>query len=169
VAWSLPTGQNYYGRFYLAGYSIQGKVWKAGTAEPAWGSAGCSSAPIAWCRVSYTDSSPRPLGGNHYSQLDGQATSMYHRHSTMIVRRRVALEPTLTLGAEASGARADVLTPLAGPFRSLTVACFDAMGASIACSPATSVKAVQVTLVVMDASGTVPDLTLTGEALRERP
>jgi len=32
-----------------------------------------------------------------------------------------------------------------------------------------SVKAVQVTLVVMDASGSVPDLTLTGEALRERP
>jgi len=169
AAGTLPTGQNYYGRFYLVGYSIQGKVWKVGTAEPAWGSAGCSSAPIVWCRFSYTDSFPRPLNGNHYSQVDAQATSMDHRHRTMIIRPRVALEPTLTLGAEASGARADALTPLAGPFRSLTVACFDATGASTSCSPATAVKAVQVTLVVMDSSGSVPDLTLTGEALREAP
>jgi hypothetical protein len=150
----VTAGQSYYGRFYLVGSTIQGKYWLVGAPEPPW-------------QLTVVDSSVS--GGNHYGQVDGSSTSMDHRHNTMIIRPRVALEPTLALGAEASGARTDALTPLAGPFRSLTLTCFDATGASISCSPATPVRAVQVTLVVMDASGSVPDLTLIGEALRERP
>jgi len=163
---AVTAGQSYYGRFYLVGSSIQGKIWLTSAPEPLWG---CSLPQMC---VSATDSTV--ASGNHYGQVDGTNVSMDHRHRTMIIRPRVASEPTLTLGAEASGARADALTPLAGPFRSLTVACFNAAGASISCSsgspPSTAaVKAVQVTLVVMDSSGSVPDLTLTGEALRRSP
>jgi len=151
---SVTTGTSYYGRFYLVGTTIQAKMWAAGSAEPAW-------------QVTATNS--LASSGTLYSQVDSSTPAMDHRHRTMIIRPRVATEPALTLGVEASGARTDALTPLAGPFRSLTVACFDATGASLSCSPATSVKAVQVTLVVMDSAGSVPDLTLTGEALREHP
>jgi hypothetical protein len=154
-AGALTPGASYYGRFYLVGSSIQGKVWQVGTVEPA-----------AWqATVTNTNVS----GGNHYSLVDSQAPSMDHRHRTMIVRPRVALEPVLTLGLEASGARSDPLAPLAGPFRSLTVACFNAANASTPCAPASAVRAVQVTLVVMDPTSAVPDITLTDEAFRQRP
>ena len=154
MAGAITTNASYYGRFYLVGSSIQAKVWRVGTVEPAW-------------QATVTNASAS--SGNHYGQVDSQAPSMDHRHRTMIIRPRVALEPAVTLGLEASGARSDPLAPLAGPFRSLTVACFNAANASIACAPASAVRAVQVTLVVMDPTSAVPDITLTDEAFRQRP
>ncbi|HYM92323.1 MAG TPA: hypothetical protein VEW91_11900, partial [bacterium] len=151
----VTTGQSYYGRFYLVGSSLQAKVWQVGTAEP-----------TSW-QLSITDSSVS--SGNHYGQVDATNVSMDHRHRTMIIRPRVAVEPGVTLGAETAGTRSDTLAALAGPFRSLSVSCFDATNASIACSPATPVRAVRVTLVVMDPTGAVPDITLTDEAFRQRP
>src|SRR2546426_2962990 len=153
MAPGITTNASYYGRFYLVASTIQAKVWQVGAAEPA-----------AW---QATVTNANASSGNHYSLVDSQAPSMDHRHRTLIIRPRVAVEPTLTLGLEASGARSDALAPLAGPFRSLTVACFDATNASIACAPATPVRAVRVTLVVMDPTGAVSDITLTDEAFRQ--
>src|SRR2546426_652275 len=156
MAPGITTNASYYGRFYLVASTIQAKVWQVGAAEPA-----------AW---QATVTNANASSGNHYSLVDSQAPSMDHRHRTLIIRPRVAVEPTLTLGLEASGARSDTLAPLAGPFRSLSVACFDATNASIpSCSPTSSVRAVRVTLVVMDPTGAVPDITLTDEAFRQRP
>jgi hypothetical protein len=87
----------------------------------------------------------------------------------VIIRPRVDLEPVAALGPEAAGARADALVALAGPFRSLTLVCFDALHAPIACSPTPPVRAVQVSLVVMDPSGAVPDMTLTDMSYRQSP
>jgi len=154
VAGSVTTGQSYYGRFYLVGSSLQGKVWRVGTAEPGW-------------QLSISNSNVS--SGNHYGQVDRNTSPMDHRHRTMIIRPRVALEPVVTLGAEAAGTRSDTLAALAGPFRSLSVACFDATNASITCAPATPVRAVRVTLVVMDPTGASPDIALTDEAFRQRP
>ncbi len=148
------TGQSYYGRFYLVGSSIRGKYWPVGTPEPPW-------------LLSVTNASVS--GGNHYGQVDGTNVTMDHRHRTMIIRPRVALEPVLTLGVEASGARSDPLQPLAGPFRSLGVTCFDGSGAVIACSPATSVRQVQVSLVAMDPTGATPDVTVTEQVAVRTP
>lgn len=106
-----------------------------------------------------TDSNPPSYGPNVF--LD-------HQNGTALPPR-VALEPVVTLGAETAGTRSDTLAALAGPFRSLSVACFDATNASIACAPATPVRAVKVTLVVMDPTGAPPDITLTDEAFRQRP
>ena len=145
---------SYYGRFYLVGSSLQGKYWPVGAPEPAW-------------QLSITDSSVS--GGNHYGQVDATNVTMDHRHRTMIIRPRVALEPVLTLGSEASGARPDPLQPLAGPFRSLGVACFDGSGASISCSPVTSVRQVQVSLVAMDPTGAIPDVTVTEQVAVRTP
>jgi len=154
VSGSVTTGQSYYGRFYLVGSSLQAKVWQVGTAEPGW-------------QLSITDSSVS--SGNHYGQVDRNASPMDHRHRTMIIRPRVALEPTVNLGAETAGTRSDALAALAGPFRSLSVSCFDATNASIACASAPPVRAVRVTLVVMDPTGAVPDITFTDEAFRQAP
>lgn len=63
----------------------------------------------------------------------------------------------------------DPFQPLAGPFRSMSVSCFDAAGAAIACSPAASVRSVQVALVVMDPQGKIPDITVTSRAFRQTP
>lgn len=154
AAATLP-GNNYFARFYLVGSSIRAKFWLAGTPEPA-----------GW-QLTATDA--RAVSGNHYGQVDGNQPPENHHHSTMILRPRVALEPVTTLGAETSGARSDTLAALAGPFRSLSVACFDALHVSVACSPTTPVRAVQVTLVAMDPSGAIPDVTLTDEAFRQSP
>lgn len=148
-------GQPYVGRFYLVGTSIRAKYWPAGTPEPA-----------AW-QLSVSDASA--AAGTHYGQIDGFRSPQDHRHSTLIIRPRVALEPSASLGAETSGARGDTPVALAGPFRSLTVACFDAVHASLPCSPASPVRAVQVSLVAMDPGGVVPDMTLTDTAYRQRP
>lgn len=152
---STAPGQPYFGRFYLVGSSIGAKYWAAGTPEPG-----------GW-QVSATDASAAT--GNHYGQVDGLQSPENHSHRTVIIRPRVALEPTVALGAETSGARPDALAALAGPFRSLSVACFDALHSSIPCSPTPPVRAVQVSLVVMDPDGAVPDMTLTDMAYRQRP
>src|SRR3990170_8780352 len=151
---SVTPGTNYYGRFYLVGSSLRAKYWAVGTAEPGW-------------MVSVTHSTV--ASGPHYGQVDGYAAPMTHRHRTVIIRPRVALEPTTALGPEAPGARPDPLEALAGPFRSMTVTCFDATGATIDCSPTTQVRSVQVALVVMDPTGRIPDLTVTGRAFRQSP
>jgi hypothetical protein len=59
--------------------------------------------------------------------------------------------------------------PLAGPFRSMSVQCFDASGISITCAVAANVRSVQVSLVVMDPQGKIPDLTVTSRAFRQVP
>ena len=151
---TLP-GRPYFGRFYLVGTSLRAKYWLAGTPEPA-----------VWL-LSAVDA--RVTAGNHYGVLDGFQSPENHSHRTVIIRPRLALEPVVTLGPETSGARTDALVALAGPFRSLTVACFDALHSSIACSPTPPVRAVQVSLVVMDPTGAVPDMTLTDMAYRQSP
>ncbi len=151
---TLP-GRSYFGRFYLVGTSLRAKYWLAGTPEPA-----------AW-QLAAVDA--RTAVGNHYGLVDGFRSPENHSHGTVIIRPRVALEPVVTLGPETAGARPDALVALAGPFRSLTVSCFDALHASIACSPTPPVRAVQLSLVVMDPAGAVPDLTLTDMAYRQSP
>ncbi len=59
--------------------------------------------------------------------------------------------------------------PLAGPFRSMSVSCFDTIGTAIACASAAQVRSVQVSLVAMDPSGEVADITVTGRAYRQAP
>jgi len=148
-------GTSYFGRFYLVGSSIRVKYWPVGTPEPA-----------GWL-LSVTD--VRRSSGNHYGLVDGSSAPEDHAHRALIVRPRVALEPTTTLGAEVSGARPDQPAALAGPFRSMGVTCYDDSGASIACTPTTPVRVIQVSLVVMDPAGQVPDITVTGRAFRESP
>lgn len=87
----------------------------------------------------------------------------------MILRMRVDPEPGATLGPEQSGARADAYRPLAGPFRSLAVQCYDAAGAPVACTSGAAVRAIQVTLVAMDPTGEVADVTVTARAYRQAP
>ena len=151
---STTPGTNYYGRFYLVGSALKVKYWAVGTAEPAW-------------TLQTTHSTV--ASGNHYGQVDGYAAPMTHRHRTIIVRPRVANEPSLALGTEAAGTRSDPLAALAGPFRSMTVACYDPAGTAIACAPVAAVRAVEVTLVVMDPDGLVPDRTVKARAYRQIP
>ena len=154
VSASITPGTNYFGRFYLVGSSLRAKHWRAGTAEPGW-------------MVTATHTSA--ASGAHYGQVDGYRAPITHRHRTLILRPRVANEPTATLGAEAADARSDPLAALAGPFRSMTLTCFDATGASISCASTSSVRAVEVALTVMDPDGQVPDITLTARAHRQTP
>ncbi len=58
---------------------------------------------------------------------------------------------------------------LAGPFRSMSVLCFDAAGAALACTSVASVRSVQVSLVAMDPQGEVADITVTARAFRQVP
>jgi hypothetical protein len=126
VAAPTLSGRNYFARFYLVGPQLHAKFWLAGTPEPA-----------IWQLFTIDGPPPRAASGNHYGQLDGYQSPQNHRHSTVIIRPRVALEPVTTLAAETLGTRPDTLDALAGPFRSLTVACFDAAHVSIACTPTT--------------------------------
>lgn len=64
---------------------------------------------------------------------------------------------------------ADPWQPLAGPFRSLSVTCFDSTNATIACAPASAVRSVQIALVVMDSQGVAPDITVSFRAYRQVP
>jgi len=147
---------DYFGRFYLVGDSIRARVWVIGVPEPG-----------LW-QVTVTNG--LAANGNHYGQIDGNNTPQDHRHRTLIIRPRVNLEPVVTFfAAEAAGNRPDTLEALAGPFRSMSLSCFDAAGAAIACSSVTGVRGVQVTLVVMDPSGRIPDVTVTGRAYRQSP
>lgn len=154
LATTIP-GRSYFGRFYLVGQTLQAKYWDAAAPEPP-----------GWM-LSAAD--PRVAAGNHIGQVDGHRVGEDHRHRTLIVRPRVALEPILTLGLETAGARSDPLQPLAGPFRSLGVACFDGSGASIACSSVTAVRQVQVSLVAMDPTGATPDVTVTEQVAVRTP
>ncbi len=58
---------------------------------------------------------------------------------------------------------------LAGPFRSMTVTCYDRTGATIACTNVSSARSVQVSLVAMDPTGEVADITVTAGAFRQAP
>lgn len=64
---------------------------------------------------------------------------------------------------------ADPWQPLAGPFRALSVTCFDAANAAITCAPASAVRSVQISLTAMDPQGLTPDLTVTVRAYRQVP
>jgi type II secretory pathway pseudopilin PulG len=152
VPGGVVPGVSYFGRFAVVGGLLQAKYWAAGTAEPS-----------VW-QLAVIDG--RASAGNHYGQFDGAAPSIDHRHRTLIIRSRVALEPAAALGAETAGGRADASAPLAGPFRTLVVSCFDASGGALPCAPSGPVQTVQIQLVVMDADGLVPDLSLTGQAAR---
>ncbi len=63
----------------------------------------------------------------------------------------------------------DAFQPFAGPFRSMSVVCYDANNATIACSTVGSVRSVQVALVAMDPQGQVPDLTVTSRVFIQTP
>jgi prepilin-type N-terminal cleavage/methylation domain-containing protein len=155
---TLTPGTAYYGRFYLVGTTLQAKYWAAGTAEPAW-------------MLTATDSTY--ASGVNYSQVDGNgataAAPQDHRHRYIIVRQRVATDPTITQAVEESGARADAFQPLGGPFRTMAVTCYDATDASINCSSVASVKSVQVALTTMDSTGEVADIVVTSRAYRQTP
>ncbi len=64
---------------------------------------------------------------------------------------------------------ADAFQPFAGPFRSMSVICFDATSTAIACSSVSSVRSVQVSLVAMDPEGQVSDWTVTSRAFVQAP
>ena len=151
---SIVPGADYFGRFYLVGTTLQAKYWPVGAAEPGW---------------MLTTTHSGAASGGHYGQVDGFDPPQNHRHRTIILRRRVANEPTTALGVEEDGTRPDPLESLAGPFRSLTVLCYDGVGGVIGCVPTTPVRSVQVALVVMDPTGRIPDITLTGRAFRQAP
>jgi hypothetical protein len=153
----VTSGTDYYGRFYLVGAEVRAKFWPAAGAEPA-----------GWMLTGVDDSAPI-LFGPHYTQVDGHDSPQDHRHRRLIVRPRVANEPLTVLGVETTGTRPDVLESLAGPFRSMTLSCFNGAGTAIDCVPTTPVRSVQVALVVMDPTGRIPDITLTGRAFRQSP
>jgi len=156
----VTPGINYYGRFSVVGTApavLRAKFWPVGSAEDVG----------SWM---LTGEDPTPLlSGLHYTQVDGHDAPQDHRHRTLIIRPRVTNEPLLTYGTETSGTRSDALESLAGPFRSLSVTCYDIEGNVVDCSPATPVRSVQVTLVVMDPSGRIPDITVTGRTFRQTP
>ncbi len=156
----VTPGTNYYGRFSVVGTTpavLRARFWPVGSVEDV----------NNWM---LTGEDPTPLlSGFHYTQVDGHDAPQDHRHRTLIIRPRVTNEPLLTYGAETTGTRPDALESLAGPFRSLSVTCYDAAGAVVDCAPATQVRSVQVTLVVMDPSGRIPDITVTGRTFRQTP
>lgn len=63
----------------------------------------------------------------------------------------------------------DPFQPLAGPFRTMSLQCFDASGDPADCGTPASVRSVQVALAVMDPDGVVPDILLTSRAFRQVP
>ncbi len=63
----------------------------------------------------------------------------------------------------------DAPAPFAGPFRSMSVACFDANNLAISCTTVASVRSLQVSLVAMDQDGVVPDLTVTSRVFVQYP
>ncbi|MDR7485393.1 MAG: hypothetical protein QN187_08695 [Armatimonadota bacterium] len=153
---SITPGTNYYGRFYLVGSSLRAKYWPVGTAEPGW-----------MLQVTHTT----VASGAHYGQVDGYAAPLTHRHRHIIVRQRVATEPTTMLAPEESGARPDAFEPLAGPFSAMTLRCFNASGSEIPCesSPMSSIKSVEVALRVVDPTLEVADVVVTSRAYRQAP
>jgi len=63
----------------------------------------------------------------------------------------------------------DAPQPFAGPFRSMSVACFDATNTTIACTSVSSVRSVQIALVAMDPDGVLPDMTVTSRVFVQYP
>lgn len=163
----VSPGTDYYGRFYVivtAAAPTQAtlgvRYWAASVAEVNW-----------W--YTYTDTS-QTGSGVHYAQVDGFDSSQDHKRRLVILRMRVEPEPTTSLGSEVSGARADAFQPLAGPFRAMSVLCFNAAGGSVACPAApgpsaAAVRSVQITLTAMDPSGEVGDVVVTARAYRQIP
>ncbi len=151
---SITLGTDYYGRFSLIGSSLMTKYWAVGTAEPGW-------------MLTITDSTV--ASGLHYGQVDGFATPETHTHSTLIVRQSLTSEPTTALSTEESGARVDAFASLAGPFRAMTVQCYDAAGSSVSCATPAAVKSVQISLAAMDPTGEVADVVVTSRAYRQAP
>jgi len=151
---SVAPGTDYYGRFLLVGTTLQAKYWVVGAAEPGW---------------ILSTIHPLAAAGVHYGQVDGFQNNETHRHRYLIIRQRMDPEPTTALAPEESGARADVPQPLAGPFRSMAVQCFNAAGTAIACVAGPTVKSVQVSLTVMDPTGEVADVVVTARAYRQAP
>ncbi len=160
----LTVGADYYGRFSLVGSQLRAKVWLASVAEPAW-------------VITMTDATY--ASGAHYAQADGSAASaaspQNHRHRHIILRRRVAdPEPTTALAAEEAPPPAGPWLPLAGPFRAMSVLCFNAAGGAVACPSApgpsaAAVRSVQVALTAMDPTGEVADIVVTSRAYRQAP
>jgi hypothetical protein len=151
---SITPGTSYYGRFYLVGSALKTKYWAVGTAEPGW-------------MLEVTHSTV--ASGAHYGQVDGYAAAIDHRHRYIIVRQRVANDPTTTVAAEENGTRAAAFQPLAGPFRTMTVQCYDAAGSSVSCATPAAVKSVQIALAAMDPTGEVADIVVTSRAYRQAP
>lgn len=152
---SVTPGTDYYGRFYLVNTLLQAKYWAVGAAEPGW-------------MLGITDPTG-PASGAQYGQVDGLASPATHRHRHLIIRPRIDPEPTTALAAEENGARADLPQPLAGPFRGMTVQCFNAAGATVACTGGAAVRSVQVSLTVMDPTAEVADVVVTARAYRQAP
>ncbi|MDQ7840639.1 MAG: hypothetical protein RDU83_06380 [bacterium] len=160
VAASVTPGTDYYGRFYLVGSALKVKYWAVGAAEPGW-------------RLEVTNSTV--ASGPHYGQVDGYSTPQNHKHRYVIVRRRVAdPEPTTALAAEEAAPAPGAWQPLAGPFRAMSVQCFNAAGSVVACpagpgAAAAAVRSVQISLTAMDPTGEVADIVVTSRAYRQAP
>ncbi len=63
----------------------------------------------------------------------------------------------------------DAPQPFAGPFRSMSVVCFDATNTTIVCTTVGSVRSVQISLVAMDPDGVLPDMTVTSRVFVQYP
>lgn len=161
----VTVGADHYGRFSLVNNQLRAKMWQATLAEPTW-------------QITFTDTTPI-LSGAHYGQVDGNgataASPQNHRHRHLILRPRVAdPEPTTSLAAEEAAPAPSAWQPLAGPFRAMSVLCFDAAGSTVACPAApglsgAAVRSVQISLAAMDPTGEVADLVLTFRAYRQAP
>ena len=111
------------------------------------------------------DSDPILESGEYYTQADGHDAPMTHWHRFVWIRMRTEPEPSTSMGPEESGTRGDPLATLAGPFREMTVTCFDAAGAATLCGDPTSVRQVEVRLVARDREGKVPDVAVAARAV----
>ncbi len=158
TGFGISPGTAYYGRFYLVGSALKAKFWAAGTAEPAW-------------MIEITDSTY--ASGANYGQVDANGATVAapedHRHRYLIVRPRVANDPTISVAAEENGIRADAFQPLGGPFRGMAVQCYDAAGSSVSCATPAAVKSVEISLAAMDPTGEVADVVATSRAYRQAP
>jgi len=153
---AIQEDTEYYARFALVGNLLRATVWRADAQDPGG----------VWDLVT-TDS--RRSSGSHFSIVNGENRPMTHWHRFVWIRMRVEPEPSTSMGPEESGARADRLATLAGPFREMNVTCFDAAGAAISCNNPTSVRQVEVRLVARDREGKVPDVAVAARAVLRTP
>ncbi|MDR7523494.1 MAG: hypothetical protein QN168_13650 [Armatimonadota bacterium] len=156
---TVAPGTNYYGRFSLVGAVLRGKTWAVGQPEP-----------LGWA-VAVTDPAPI-LSGDYYGRVNGlQRRPIDHRHRYIIVRARVAdPEPSALLAAEETPASLGAFQPLAGPFQSMSIRCFNASGGLITgCAPVSEVRSVEVSLTLADPTGEVLTFAVTSRASRQVP